>query len=131
MTSVSMEAALEVTHGVEPLDRLLAALDSCAEEWSEGAALFGPGGTLDNLRKAKLSTIALQIRDERNTKGEKVTDGLVEQLAHAHPDYIAWLDQQTANRANWLALDAYRQGVWARINRGQAMIRVAAMERGQ
>ena len=132
MTAVdTMESALEVTHGVEPLGKLLDLLDACAEQWAEGAALYGPGGTFDHLRKTKLSVTALRIRDEKQAKGEKITEASIDQLAHADGEYIGWLDGQTTARAEWLSLDAYRQQVWARINRGQAMIRVAAMERGQ
>ncbi|HET9948791.1 MAG TPA: hypothetical protein VFQ22_07705 [Longimicrobiales bacterium] len=112
--------------GVEPLDELLADLDKTEAEWARGAALYGPGGTLDNLRKALLCTIALRIRDAKAEKGEKVTEAAIEQMAHADVGYREFLDQHTMARAEWLTLDAQRQAILMRINRGQALLRAAS-----
>ena len=116
----------ETSAGAEPLDELLAELDHTEGEWASLGALYGPGGTFDHLRKARLSVIALSIRDERVAKGEKVTDGLVDTLAHADSAYIAFLDGHTIARARYLELCAKRDGIMARVNRGQALIRYAA-----
>ena len=117
---------LEATAGIEPLDVLLAKLDASEREWAEGASLYGPGGTFDNLRKSYLSAVALRIRDEKAEKAEKVTEGLIDQMAHADKDYRAFLDQHTMKRARWLALDAQRDGLTMRIQRGQAILRAFA-----
>jgi len=117
---------VERSMGVDPIDGLLAQLEATREAWATGAALYGPGGTFDNLRKVKLSIVECSIRDEKAEKGEKVTEASIEQQAHADLAYTAWLDNHTVARANWLRLDAEREDVRMRINRGQAVLRSAA-----
>lgn len=83
------------------------------ETWAGGAALYGPGGLWDATRKAKLALTAAEIRDGFN--GEKVTESKIDELAHSHPDYRAWLDESTKNRALWLTLDAERTAIMLKL----------------
>lgn len=62
--------------------------------WSD----YGAGCLLDNQRKAFLSTIAARVRVDAAERGEKVTEKYIEEEAHAHPDYIAWLTEQEVGR---------------------------------
>ena len=111
--------------GAEPIDEIIAALDASEEQWAKGAALYGPGGLFDAQRVAMLAVIALWHRDDLQKRGQKVTDDLVKQLAHADPKYLKWLKQQTKQRTEWLMLDAERNGLMMVANRGQALMRVA------
>jgi len=127
MTRAVLDAGdVERSMGVDPIDGLLAEFEATREAWATGAALYGPGGTFDNLRKVKLSIIECSIRDDYQAKGVKVTEAAIEQQAHADLAYTAWLDNHTVARANWLRLDAEREDVRMRINRGQAVLRSAA-----
>lgn len=114
---------------VDPIDELLASLDATQEAWAKYAALYGPGGLFDNQRKIMLSIIMLKVRDEIKD-GERVTDALVDARAHAHPDYVAFIKRHTERRAEWLQLDAERDAIVLRINRGQALLRVAGRMAG-
>ncbi len=116
----------EQSFGAEPIDVLLSDLDNTEEEWADSAALFGAGGLFDAQRKAKLCTVAMEIRDMLFKQGGKATESLIDQMAHADKQYIEWLDDMQLRRAQWLAMDAHRDGLVLRINRGQAMLRVAA-----
>jgi len=117
---------VERSMGVDPIDGLLAQLEATREAWADGAALYDKNGTFDNLRKVKLSIIECSIRDDYQAKGVKVTEAAIEQQAHADLAYAGWLDSHTLGRANWLRLDAEREDVRMRINRGQAVLRSAA-----
>jgi len=119
---------MEMSFGAEPLDNLLAELDATEKEWSDGGALFGAGGFSNDIRKKILSVTLLRIRDEMLSNGEKApTEKIIDALAHADKQYGEWLDRQVIARANWLALDAKRQAVFLKVNRGQSLLRVGAM----
>lgn len=96
-------------------DDILQELASTEDTWATGASLYGPGGLFDATRKAKLSVIGLQIRDYRADKGEKTTEAMIEQLAHADDTYTTFLDEHVRDRANWLALDAVRDRLKLRL----------------
>lgn len=119
-------ADMELSGGAEPLDGLLAELDETEAEWADGASLYGAGGLLNDKRKSYLSLIALRIRDELRESGSKITDDLVDQKSHADSGYRGFLDDHIVRRAKWLALDAHRDGIVMRVNRGQAMLKVGA-----
>jgi hypothetical protein len=121
----------EESFGVEPMDQLLAQLDATEDEWSHGSALFGPGGFANDVRKKVLSIVMLRIRDEILNKGEKApTEKVLDAMAHADKQYVEWLDRQVVARAEWVKLDARREGILLKANRGQAMLRVAARFNG-
>jgi len=119
-------ADMEMANGATPLDELLAELDESEAEWADGAALYGNGGMFNDKRKSLLSIIALRIRDERAGEGKKSTEDMIEQMAHADKEYVKFLDGHIGRRAKWLALDAHRDGIVMRVNRGQAMLKIGA-----
>lgn len=128
MTSLptSFVSDMERSNGAEPLDGLLAELDDTEAEWADGASLYGAGGLFNDKRKSYLSSIALRIRDELRESGGKITDDLVDQRSHADKEYRKFLDDHIVRRAKWLALDAHRDGIVMRVNRGQAMLKIGA-----
>lgn len=121
-------ADMEMSFGAEPLDKLLAELDSTEKEWSEGAALFAAGGFANDVRKKILSIVILRIRDELLMKGEKApTEKVLDAMSHSDKQYVEWLDRQVIARASWLALDSRRNAILLRVNRGQSLLRVGAL----
>lgn len=62
--------------------------------WAE----YGSDSLLDNQRKAYLSTIAARVREEALRANTKVTEGFVDEQAHASPDYRDWLMEQEVGR---------------------------------
>lgn len=128
MTSLptSFVEDMERANGAEPLDGLLAELDETEAEWADGASLYGAGGLFNDKRKSLLSITALRIRDERAENGLKSTDAMIDDLSHADKEYRLFLDSHIGRRAKWLALDAHRDSIVMRVNRGQAMLKVGA-----
>ena len=96
-------------------DQLLQHLANTEKEWADGAALFGPGGMHTDFKESKQAVIALQIRDEREGKKEKITDDLIKQMSRAHPTFSAYLDESLIKQAKWRALDAKRKRIEMRL----------------
>lgn len=105
---------------------MLAELDKTESAWSEGAALYGPGGLFDAQRKAKLSVIGVELREMLTKQGGKVTESAIDQMAHADEGYLKFLDEHERLRADWLLLNAQRDAIMLRVQRGQALLRVNA-----
>lgn len=109
---------------VEPIDDLLAQLEATQAEWAHLRALHGPYGKWDNLRKNFLSVTMLKVRGGTPPNGApKWTDDLTEAAAHADPDYQSFVANGVKEAAEYVTMDAEREGIWARINRGQALLR--------
>jgi len=53
---------------------------------------------------------------------------MVDEEAHAHPDYIEFITTATTERAKWVKLEAMIDGIDMTINRGQAIARYSAAE---
>jgi hypothetical protein len=130
MATAVMEAInpqdVEAAHGAEPLDELLAELDATEDEWADGWALYGPGGLLDDQRKALLDATAMELREMMKAQGGKVTDGLIDEMAHADERYKKFLDEHVIKRAEWIRLDKKRDRIEMRFNRGQSLLRIGA-----
>lgn len=128
-----LRADMELSNGAEPLDELLAELDATEDEWANGGALYGDRGLLGDLRKALLDATAMEVREQLlklNTTGQKITDGFIEQMAHADENYRQFLDEHVIRKAEWIKLDARRKKIEMRINRGQAMLKLGARTAG-
>ena len=97
---------------LDEADLLLQSLAETEDAHAEGAALYGPGGQFDHLRKSLLAVIRLRVRDALD--GKKVT-GLAEfidDLAHADSGYTAFLNEHLIKQTQWRALDAERARHW-------------------
>lgn len=128
-----LRADMELSNGAEPLDELLAELDRTEDEWANGGALYGDRGLLGDLRKALLDATAMEVREQilkLNTTGQKITDGMIEQMAHADEHYRQFLDEHVIRKAEWIKLDSQRKKIEMRVNRGQAMLRLGARTGG-
>lgn len=93
-------------------DYIFQQLASSEDVWAKGAALYGVGGLLDASRKVTLSIRLLAIRD---ALPEKITEKVLDAMAHADAEYIKWVDSHVVARAEWLALDAQRNRLYAKI----------------
>ncbi len=126
MSAFAKGSTVEQDAGVDPIELLIHQLSETEEEWARGSALFGPGGFANDVRKKILSVVMLRIRDKLLSDGEKApTEKVMDAMAHADRQYVAWLDRQVIARADWLRLDAQRDAIEMRCNRGQALLRVA------
>jgi hypothetical protein len=67
-------------------------------------ALHSENGKWGALRKATWCQIAVRIRDEAYANGRKITEAEIEQRAHAHPDYVAFLARSVSEHAQWAML---------------------------
>jgi hypothetical protein len=124
---------MELSNGAEPLDELLAELDATENEWANGGALYGDRGLLNDIRKSLLDATAMELREQilkLNTTGQKVTEAMIEQMAHADENYRQFLDEHVIRKAEWIKLDSQRKKIEMRINRGQAMLRLGARTAG-
>lgn len=83
-------------------DRLIqehqADVDTLRDLWAQ----YGPGATWDHDRKATLDSIALRIRTEAQAAGRKITDGAIDEAAHADPAYHEYLKAVRAGRAEYI-----------------------------
>lgn len=119
---------MELRAGVDPLNRLLAERQKLVEEVADLRAKYGGFGTFDHLRKIELSRIKSLIRLQAMRENRKVTNDVVDEEAHEHPDYTEFVKQATQERARYFRLEAQVEAIDYRINRGQSLLRFAASE---
>jgi len=83
-------------------DEIIQQLDDDLDPFAKLAALFervGAAGTMwEHFRKIKLASISERIREEYLERGEKITDGRCDTLAHCHPEYIAFVKRGLAQK---------------------------------
>lgn len=128
-----MRADMELSNGAEPLDELIAELDRTEDEWANGGALYGDRGLLNDVRKSLLDATAMQLREQilkLNTTGQRITEAMIEQMAHADESYRQFLDEHVIRKAEWIKLDSQRKKIEMRVNRGQAMLKLGARTAG-
>ena len=126
MSAPAKGSTVEQDAGVEPAESLIHQLSETEEDWANGGALYGNGGFANDVRKKLLSVVMLRIRDSMLSGGEKApTEKVLDAMAHADKQYGEWLDRQVIAKAGWLRLDAQRNTIEMRFNRGQALLRVA------
>lgn len=119
---------LEAKIGVLPLEELLAERDTLVKEAADLRARHGPFGTWDSLRKVQLSTVQMLVRAKALEKETKVTEAFIEQTAHAHDDYVAFITQGTTDKARWAVIENQIESINDTIQRGNALIRYSAAE---
>ena len=83
-------------------DEIIQQLGDELDPFSKLAARFEKVGSTGNmwehLRKVKLAEITERIRSEYVQRGEKITDGRCDNLAHCHPEYIAFVRRGIAQK---------------------------------
>jgi len=116
--------------GISHLDQLHAARETIVGKLADLRAMHGPFGKFDPIRKQKVGAFAEIVRAEYAAKGQKITEKRIEYLAHAHPDYVAWLTQMLKEHAKMIDYDYELKGIEDRIVRETAIIGYARSEIG-
>jgi hypothetical protein len=98
-------SALESRAEIDSLEDLHARRRHLLVQLAPLKALHGPFGTWDAKRKQILEALKIRHRVELQAKQEKTTEGLIDALAHADPQYERFLDESTAAKAEYLTLD--------------------------
>lgn len=120
---------IEGAAGITPLDVLIAKHRRIRDGYATLWAKYGPGGVADSLRKAELSRIKELLRARRaGEPGSKVTEASLDDAAHDHPDYAAFLAMMLSERASFYVKQVELEEVSWEINRGQALLRHIAYE---
>jgi chorismate mutase len=114
--------------GIEPIDKLLAERYALVERVADLRARHGAFGTWDHARKILLATVAMKARALAVRDGTKVTEGALEDLAHASPEYTEMVTQATLDRSELTLLEAKIEAIDATIMRANAITRFAASE---
>lgn len=112
--------------GIQPIEELLAERDTLVQQVAPLRARHGPFGTWDALRKIHLSASAAVVRAKAGDT--KVTEASIDQAAHTHPDYVAFVQEGTQEKADWIVLENKIQAIADTINRGQAVARYLSSE---
>jgi uncharacterized protein (DUF1778 family) len=113
-----------------PLEELLAERDEIVSQLAHLRALYGSGGTYDSLRRIELSKAQAVVRAQAALEGKKTTESAIEEAAHVSNGYVDFVIQATAERADWILLEARLEGIDFTINRGQAVAKFVAQELG-
>lgn len=130
MTSLptSFVEDMERANGAEPLDGLLGRARWGSQKRSgrmvPRSMVLAGYSTISGSPICPWSHFASEMNLRES--GGKVTDDLVDQKSHADKEYVKFLNDHIVRRAKWLALDAHRDSIVMRVNRGQAMLKVGA-----
>ena len=114
--------------GVQPIDEMLAQRTALVERVADLRARFGAFGTFDHLRKIELARIAGLVRAQTVRDKVKMTAAEVEDATHSHPDYRDVITAATAQRAEWVKVEAQIEAIDATIQRANAIVRYITSE---
>jgi hypothetical protein len=124
----SKMAEIEDRIGLRPIEELLAERRELVERHADVQAVYGAFGTWDHQRKVELSRIKMLLRAQAVKDGIKVTEGGLEDAAHAHTDYVAFVTEATVERAEWVRVESQIDAIDATIRRGQSIAHYLAAE---
>jgi hypothetical protein len=119
---------MELRAGVEPLSQLLDERRHLVDKVADLRAKFGSFGTWDHLRKIEISRLKALVRLEAMQSKAKMTNDMVDEEAHQHPDYTQFVTLATRQRAEWFRLESQIEAIDFKINRGQGLLRFATYE---
>jgi len=114
--------------GLSSLDSLLDARATIVGKLADLRAMHGPFGKFDPMRKQKLAAFAEIVRADYAEKGKKITEARIDQLAHAHPQYVEWLTAMLKEHALMIDFDHELKNIEDRIARENALIYYAKNE---
>ena len=121
-------AEAELRLGLEPIECLLDDRAKLVDEVATLRAKYGAFGTFDHIRKMELARIAALLRAQATRDKVRMTQGEIDDIAHAHPDYYALVTEATQQRAQWVRLEAKISAIEFTIQRGQSVARFVTAE---
>lgn len=110
---------------VEDLNRHRAELTA---QVADLRAVYGPFGSREAMRKIELARVKMLVRAKYQQAGAKVSNDVVDDEAHAHPDYIGFVAKQITEFAEWAKLEARLESLDALDRRSNTMARYAHTE---
>src|SRR5687767_7928416 len=114
--------------GVEPIDKLLNKRWELVVRVADLRAKYGSFGTSDAIRKLELARLKGLIRAQALRDKRKVNNEIIDEEAHAHPDYADLIAHMTTERAKWVKIEEAIADIDFRLYRGQVIGRYAASE---
>jgi len=118
---IRSQSEVEADMGLRPIEQLLARRAQLIEEVSDLRAKYGSFGTYEALRKIELSRLCGLVRAVATADEERISNDVVDERAHAHPDYIDFVTTATTERARWAILEGRVQAIELYIRRGQSV----------
>lgn len=131
MTNITVSQAFkeaQARSGVPDLEDIHDKRRTIIETHGELMALHRNKSLLDARRKEILALCALEVRNKLETAGQKFTEKTIEDHAHAHPRYRAWVSESITGGANALMYENLVQECDELVNRGQAVMRQYSSE---
>jgi hypothetical protein len=98
-------SALESRAEIDSLESLHVQRRQLLPEYAVLRALHGSNGKWDAKRKQMLEAIKVRVRMEAQQRGEKVTEGYIDALAHADDQYASMIDQAIMGATRYVMLD--------------------------
>jgi hypothetical protein len=120
--------------GVTPMDDALAAYLDASVRVAPLRAVHGTNGTFDHDRKALLARLRIGIRRNALLPSQRViagrlTDAAIDDLAHAHPEYLAFLDRSKAEKTQMVEVDSAMLALTMLTNRHNILLRIDIADR--
>ena len=113
---------IEARIGIQSIDELHHKRRMYIAKHGTLRAICGPFGTWEFTRKTLLATLRETQRAKNLALGIKSTEAAIDDVAHAHPDYAAFITLATANRTTWLTIENEIVEINDLIYRDNAMI---------
>lgn len=120
--------AIEARLGIQSVEELLAKRRELVRALAPLRARYGPYGTWDAERKVRLSAIKAKLRAEFARDGARPTEAMLDDEAHAHPDYAEFIVTATRERARWVNGENAVQEIYDLIRRDQSLAHFVAQE---
>lgn len=125
---VTTLSEVEARMGLPSLESLLAERDELVKLVAPLRARHGPFGTYQDIRKIELARVGAVIRARAVESGTKVTEAAIEEGAHSHPDYVAFVTDATNEKGGWIILENRITGIADTIQRANVIGRFLAAE---
>ena len=119
---------IEARIGIQSIEELHHKRRMYIAEHGTLRAICGPFGTWEHTRKTLLATLREKQRAKNVALGIKSTEAAIDDVAHAHPDYIAFITLATENRTTWITVENEILEINDLIYRDNAMIYHATAE---
>ena len=116
--------------GIPDVDDLLAKRAALIDAHKHDMAMYGPFGMWESERKKRLALAVLAVRDQHlaNPGAKLPIAALLDAESHAHPQYVAFLNESFVGKARWLQVQDQIDAIDQRILRGGQVLRLRSSE---